>query len=92
MQLDELRAQIDRVDRELVALFCRRMALSAAVAAEKQAQGAPVRVAAREQAVLEHVAALADEPLGSYTRALYETILSLSRRYQHACMHDEEAD
>lgn len=90
MQLNELRTQIDAVDRELVALFCRRMALSAAVAAEKQAQGAAICVPSREQAVLEHVAALADEPLGPYTRELYDTILSLSRRYQRACMDGGE--
>ncbi len=85
MQLNELRTQIDEIDRELVALFCRRMALSAAIAAEKKAQGVPIYVPSREQAVLERVAAQADAPLCDYVCRLYETIFSLSRDYQRSC-------
>lgn len=46
--LEQSRAAIDRIDRELVRLFCERMGVSADVAAYKRSVGKPVTDAARE--------------------------------------------
>ena len=49
MDLDELRKEIDAVDRQIVALFEKRMEISERIAAYKQKVGMQVRDAKREQ-------------------------------------------
>ncbi|MBE6703357.1 MAG: bifunctional chorismate mutase/prephenate dehydratase [Ruminococcaceae bacterium] len=81
--LDDSRAAIDRIDRELVRLFCERMGVSADVAAYKCAVGKPVTDAARERALLCKISELAGPEMEAHARTLYATILSISRAYQH---------
>ncbi|MBQ5535801.1 MAG: chorismate mutase, partial [Oscillospiraceae bacterium] len=49
MELKDYRAQIDRIDAELVRLFAERMELAAQIAAYKKAHGLAVLDSAREQ-------------------------------------------
>ena len=81
-QLDMLRQQIDQVDRQLVALFAQRMALTQQVGAYKLAHHIPVLDQAREQEVLQAKGALVEEPLRPAVTTLYQTIMALSRRQQ----------
>jgi chorismate mutase/prephenate dehydratase len=83
MELNELRQQIDEIDRELVSLFIRRMNCSADVAEYKREHGIPVLDASRERALLSKISELSGEEFEGYSRTLYSTILSLSRSYQH---------
>lgn len=80
--LSQIREEIDQVDRQLVELFCRRMAISSEVAAYKQQNGLPITDPARERAVLNKAAALAQPPFQDYTRILYGTLFDLSKAYQ----------
>ena len=82
MELNTLRAEIDRIDGELTALFLRRMEVSKQIAECKASQGLPVRNAQREAAVLDKVSADAPEELKASVRALYSEIMRLSREYQ----------
>ena len=41
MELDKLREEIDRIDRELLSLFCRRMEVVAQVGQYKKERGLP---------------------------------------------------
>ena len=82
MELDEIRSQIDEVDNELVALFNKRMALSAQVADYKKANNLPVYVPSREREILQEVATKAGPEMANYTRVLYSMIFELSRSYQ----------
>lgn len=82
MELSEIRSQIDGIDRELVDLFCRRMALSAQVADYKKEQNLPIYVPARERAILQQVAQQAGEDFEKDARILYSMIFELSRGYQ----------
>lgn len=82
MELNELRADIDRIDKELVRLFCERMQVSAGVAEYKRENNMPVLDPVRERALLTKVASLAGEDKAQYTRILYESILALSRAHQ----------
>ena len=82
MELRELRTEIDTVDRELTALFLRRMEASGQIAEVKAAKGLPILNAAREAEVLDRVSASAPEELREYVRALYTEIMRLSREYQ----------
>jgi chorismate mutase/prephenate dehydratase len=86
MELNELRSQIDDIDRQLVDLFIKRMAVSASVAEYKIQNGLPVLDASRERALLAKVSDLAGEEFEAYTRTLYNSILDLSRSYQHKKM------
>lgn len=82
MNLDECRKEIDSIDKELVALFVRRMNVAKDVAEYKRATGKAVYDAERERKLLEKVEENAGEEFGDYTRRLYSSILELSRNYQ----------
>lgn len=82
--LHTLRAQIDDIDRQLTELFARRMAVADQVGAYKAAHGLPVLDWEREAQLLAHRAALVEEDLREDVTALFETILTLSRRRQQA--------
>lgn len=80
--LNELRAEIDRLDREIVPLLCARMSASAEVAEYKRVNNLPVLDKAREDALLEKIGAAAGGKYAAYVLAIYETILAESRKYQ----------
>ena len=81
--LNELRAAIDRIDREIQGLFEERMAVSDAVAAYKKARGLPVRDAAREELLLDKLRERASsKELGEEIVRLYEELLAISRARQ----------
>ncbi len=88
MELSELRKQIDLIDEELVALFKKRMNVSADVAEYKRKTGMNVLDSSRERALLDKVSELSGEEFDEYTRTLYATILELSRSYQHKRLGD----
>lgn len=81
--LDESRAAIDRIDRELVKLFCERMSVSADVAEYKRSVGKPVYDAVRERALLCKISELAGPEMEEHVRKLYAGILAISKAYQH---------
>ncbi len=83
MDINELRKNIDDIDRELVELFKKRMSVSAQVAEYKRQNNMRVLDPSRERALLAKVASLSGEDLEDYTKTLYSTILDLSRSYQH---------
>ena len=81
--LEESRAAIDAVDREIVRLFEERMVLCRDVAKYKIANGMQVLDRSREERVLESRAAMLDDPYWAESvRALYEGIMALSRAEQ----------
>ena len=82
MDLNELRNEIDSIDKELVSLFTRRMAISGQVADYKREHDLPILVPARERAILQEVASMAGPEMGNYARVLYSLIFELSRSYQ----------
>ena len=82
MDITELRSEIDKIDDELLRLFCARMELSAQVADYKRERGLPIYVPAREREILQNVAQKAGTELSDYARSLYSTIFELSRGYQ----------
>ena len=82
MDITELRGEIDRIDDELLKLFCARMDISAQVADYKRERDLPIFVPAREREILQNVAQKAGPEMAGYARSLYSTILELSRSYQ----------
>lgn len=82
MELENLRNEIDQIDRELVKLFVQRMQISEQVADIKKDQNLPIYVPARERDILQKVADLAGPNMANYTRVLYSMLFELSRSYQ----------
>ena len=82
MDLSEIRQEIDKIDEQLVTLFCQRMELSAGVADYKKAHNMPIFVPARERAILQSVAQQSGPEFESYTRTLFSMLFELSRSYQ----------
>ena len=81
--LEECRAALDAVDREIVHLFEARMMIARDVAAYKIAHDLPVLDQSREETVLESRAGMAENPYWAGSiRALYEAIMALSRAEQ----------
>ena len=91
--LEELRRELDEVDRELVRLFEQRMTIAGQVAACKIAEGRPVLDRTREEAVLASRAAMLENPAWEAdVRRLFETLMALSRGEQRRIMGGQEAD
>lgn len=88
-ELEDIRRELDAVDRDMVSLFERRMALAGQVAAYKLAHGLPVLDSSREEQVLASRAAMLEEPrLAGSVRALYEEIMRLSRQEQQRILEE----
>ena len=61
MKLDELRNEIDTIDKELVSLFIKRMNCAAEVAEYKKENSLPILDASRERALLNKISDLSGE-------------------------------
>ena len=89
--INDIRKEIDEIDKELVDLYIRRMNCSARVAEYKREHGMPVLDASRERALLNKISELSGSEFEEYTRTLYSTILDLSRSYQHSKLGETSA-
>ena len=92
MDLQQCRSRIDRIDEELVALFCERMKVVEDVAAYKKAINLPVLQTDREAQVLERVSRLAGPEYGKYAEALYISIMNISKSRQNTNIQEGEAE
>jgi len=92
MSLQELRAEIDRTDDELVKLFSRRMEIVSKIAEEKASGGAAVAHPDREREIILRTTGNVPEDLSASTRVLMNTLFDLSRSYQRQLMLKGEAE
>lgn len=90
--LDELRADIDRVDEVLVRLLNERARVACEIGRVKKEQGIELYQPDREKQVLAHVRSIASEgPLGADAIArLFERIIDEARRLERRMIHGEE--
>lgn len=85
--LNELRQEIDVIDRQLVPLFEQRMAVTRNVGLYKLANGIPVLDRSREEQVLaSKTTLLEDKTLSRDVTELFEAIMAISRRQQQALL------
>ena len=82
--LDEIRAEINAIDDELVKLFVRRMEAAGKVAEAKRSSATPVTDPARERAILAKVAKAVGPDFENEARLLFTTLMSMSRGRQRA--------
>ena len=79
--LDEIRSQLDRIDKDILARFLERMKLSEEIAEYKVERNMPVEDTSREYEIINEISELSGE-FSAYTTALFRTVLELSKDYQ----------
>jgi len=82
MDLNELRLQIDKVDKELVRLFEERMQIAKGIKEYKIANNLPTLDSRREREKLASIVDMSSDEMKDYTRVLYSLMFELSRSYQ----------
>ena len=88
MSLQKLRAEVDRIDRQLVSLFNRRIRLARRIGVIKARNGANIFDAHREKSLLLRLIARNQGPIEtSELSAIYRVILKTSRRHQRKVRH-----
>lgn len=87
MDIKELREQINDIDSEITKLFCKRMDIALNIAEYKKENGMPVLDKNRERELLAKISDMSPDSLETYTRALYTSIMSLSRAYQNSYLN-----
>ena len=86
--LEKQRAEIDAIDREIVALFERRMQVVVDVARIKKEKGIAILDASREKEVIAKVQSyLKDAALKEELAEAYETLMKVSKDYQKKRMN-----
>ena len=89
LNLSEIREEINEIDREMIELFKRRMACASSVAEYKAEHNLPVFDPERERALLTKICNMAGEELDTYALTLYNTMLDVSKAYQHKILNSE---
>lgn len=89
-KLDELRAQIDDIDAQMIALFEKRMDVTRQVGEYKKENDLPVLDRKREEEVLaKKEAMLKNKYLKTEVKDFFSSIMAISRRQQRALMADQ---
>lgn len=82
LNLEEIRKEISAINDEMLALFVKRMELSAQVARYKIANGLPTLDRKREEAILQKVADNTDEEYRQYALEFFQSMMNISKEYQ----------
>ena len=82
MTIQELRENIDRIDQQIVQLYCERMETARQIGAYKRENHLPVRDTERERELLNRLAQQAGDQYEQGIRALYQQMLDHSRILQ----------
>ena len=89
-ELEQFRAAIDGIDRQIVALFEQRMDITRQVGEYKQRVGMPVLDPGREREVIaKKLEWLRDPALKTDVTELYEAIMAISRRQQRMLVREQ---
>lgn len=92
MDLNELRNNIDDIDKQILELFMKRMELCKGVADYKKANNLPVFQGGREKQVIDRIKSLTnDKELEQGTAALFTTIMDISKILQNRKMLSGES-
>lgn len=81
--LSTIREQINEIDNKIVELWKERMDACLSVAQYKKENNLPVLDSKRETELLNRIGNMAGDELEVYSRVLYDTIMTVSKSYQH---------
>ncbi len=83
-QMDEIRAEIEKIDSQMCDLFEQRMQKSAQVAAYKKEHGLPILDKEREKVLIaKNINNLKNREFEVYYKEFFESVLDISKSYQH---------
>ena len=82
MNLENYRAEIDKIDDEILELFKRRMAVAENIVKYKIENNLPVLNPRRERVILDRVCSACGEDIRDYVKTLYTALFEISRTYQ----------
>ncbi len=88
LKLDQIRQDIDSIDRQLVELILKRMDCSRRVAEYKREKGMPVLDATREAKILDKVAQMSGDQ-GDGMRMIFASIMEQSKALQYQFVDSE---
>ncbi len=80
--LNDVRAKINAVDKQMMELFKERMALSEEVARIKKENNIPLVDSSREAQVIQRAIQITGEELKEETTILVQTLMDLSKAWQ----------
>lgn len=81
--LDDYRSEIDKIDKEMIKLFEKRMNTAYLIGKYKEEHNLPVLNSGREKIVIENaVKNLNDKKLSPYTADFFENMMRISKKYQ----------
>lgn len=81
--LEKQRAEIDQIDRELAALFERRMAIVTEIGEIKKANNLPILDEAREETVIKRAEErIANSDYAPYVGQLFKDLMNVTKAYQ----------
>ena len=89
MELNQLRTKINEIDEEILNLFLRRMEVAGQVAEYKKARHLPIYQPQREEEILKKVEEKAGPEMGGHARALFATLMELSKDIQRSRAHHD---
>ena len=89
LNLQEIREEINDIDEKIVELFKKRMNCAASVAQYKSEHNLPVLDSERERALLTKICNMAGDEFDTYALTLYNTMLDVSKAYQHKILNSE---
>ena len=91
MDIQDCRAEIDKIDGQLQKLFEKRMQMAAEISRLKSKKAISTVNAEREREILLRIDDSASPDLRLYSRVLYTTLFDLSRSYQNRLRHPDGA-
>ena len=91
MSIEQLRQEIDSIDKELVELFNKRMETVKRVAEHKKETGKALYDGERERQLIAKAAERSNKDTEIYTRVLFSTLTNLSRAYQSSMLNGKKA-
>ena len=87
--IEEIRAELNKVDDELLSAYQKRMSLVDEMAKVKKASGVNTFSPEREKEIFSRLEKKSGA-LAPYVVELYETVLATSKRYQNALREGDE--
>ena len=90
MNLNEIRTQIDTMDREILELFQKRMDLCKEVAAYKKENNLPIFQEEREVQILNKMENIAADDMKTGVRELFTVIMDISKQLQMLIISSDE--
>ncbi len=90
MEIEQLREQIDSIDKEMLSLFEKRMQVSTQIAEYKREKNLPVYDGRREREKIAKVAESASEGMGDYAKNFMTELMDFSKCYQRQVLNQKD--